>query len=115
MYRAVSSAASDRARGSRIFHMRKFAIVALLLVSACAPKAVLPPVVSAPKFPDLVPPPIPPAFANTLSALAEDRGWRFLQAGDLKAAEREFAAALTAAPAFYPAEISLGYLETVRP
>jgi len=44
----------------------------------------------------------------------QTRGWTFLQAGDLKSAEREFAAALKAAPGFYPAETSLGYLELAR-
>jgi tetratricopeptide (TPR) repeat protein len=37
-----------------------------------------------------------------------------LQAGDLKGAEREFNAALTAATAFYPAEAGLGYVELAR-
>ena len=43
--------------------------------------------------------------------LSQERGWRFLQAGDLKSAEREFSTALKTAPAFYPAETALGYVE----
>ena len=43
-----------------------------------------------------------------------DRAWTFLQAGDLKNAEREFATALKTTPAFYPAEIGLGYVELAR-
>src|SRR5690606_31193793 len=35
----------------------------------------------------------------------------WLQAGDLRAAERQFAAALKASPDFYPAEAGLGYVE----
>ena len=38
-------------------------------------------------------------------------GWTFLQAGDLKNAEREFEMALKTTPMFYPAEIGLGYVE----
>ena len=55
-----------------------------------------------------------PAFAGHAAAEHHDRGWAFLQAGDLKSAEREFAAALKAAPAFYPAEAALGYVELAR-
>lgn len=86
----------------------------LLLLSACAPKIVPPPVVSSPKFPEFVVPALPAAFANTAAASAHDRGWRFLQAGDLKNAEREFSVALKTAAAFYPAEASLGYVELAR-
>lgn len=90
------------------------AVLVLIAQSACAPKTVPAPVVTVPKYPDLIAPRVPAAFANTAAARSQDRGWRFLQAGDLKGAEREFSAALAAAPAFYPAEVSLGYVEIVR-
>ena len=70
---------------------------------------------TAPKFPEFIAPAVPAALAG--SARGGDqrsRGWAFLQAGDLKNAEREFAAALKAAPAFYPAETALGYVELAR-
>jgi tetratricopeptide (TPR) repeat protein len=85
-----------------------------VLVSACAPKVVPAPVVTAPKFPELTPPPIPAALANSPAASLTSRGWAFLQSGDLRTAEHEFAAALKAQPSFYPAETSLGYLELAR-
>ena len=37
-------------------------------------------------------------------------GWGWLQAGDLRAAERNFNAALKQSPPFYPAEAGLGYV-----
>ncbi|HEX3704901.1 MAG TPA: tetratricopeptide repeat protein [Vicinamibacterales bacterium] len=86
----------------------------ILLVSACAPKTVPAPIVTSPKFPDFLAPAIPPAYDNTEAAAGEDRGWRFLQAGDLKNAEREFSTTLKAAPAFFPAEAALGYVELAR-
>jgi tetratricopeptide (TPR) repeat protein len=95
--------------------MRKRLLAVLVFVSACAPKIVpLPPVVTAPKFPEFVKPGVPPAAANTPAAINEARGWAWLQSGDLKSAEREFAAALRNAPGFVPAEISLGYVELAR-
>jgi tetratricopeptide (TPR) repeat protein len=87
---------------------------AMLLVSACAPKVVPVPVVVTPKFPDFMVPTIPPAYAGSLAAAAEDRGWRYLQVGDLKSAERELSATLKATPDFYPAETALGYVELAR-
>ena len=78
--------------------------------TACASKVIPAPVVDAPKYPEFVAPAVP-ASAIGAAAVSEDRGWRFLQAGDLKNAAREFDAALKAAPDFYPAEASLGYVE----
>jgi len=94
--------------------MRKFLLVVALLMSACAPKIVPPPVVTAPRFPDFIRPTTPPAAASTAAAINADRGWAFLQNGDLKTAEHEFTAALKNDPGFYPAETSLGYLELAR-
>jgi tetratricopeptide (TPR) repeat protein len=95
---------------------RRVVFLLLIVATACAPKAtVVPvPVITTPKFPDFVAPSIPPAFAGSRSADRQDRGWKFLQAGDLKTAEREFDLALRLAAEFYPAETSLGYLELAR-
>jgi tetratricopeptide (TPR) repeat protein len=89
-------------------------LASLVFLSACAPKTAPAPVVTAPKFPDFMRPVIPPAMANGPAAASASRGWAFLQAGDFRTAEREFAAALKTTPAFYPAETSLGYLELAR-
>jgi tetratricopeptide (TPR) repeat protein len=93
----------------------RWLLVLGLFVAGCAAKAPAPiPVFTAPKFPEFMRPAVPPAFANTSAANLETRGWAFLQAGDLKSAEREFTAALKGAPAFYPAEAALGFVELAR-
>jgi tetratricopeptide (TPR) repeat protein len=84
------------------------------LAGACAPTPVPAPVVSAPKFPDVVAPEVPASLTGTRAAENYDRGWRFFQAGDLKNAEHEFSTALETTPEFYPAETSLGDLELAR-
>ena len=94
--------------------MRKLLLAALVLVSACAPKVVSVPVVTAPKYPEFREPAVPPALADGPAGQSYARGWAYLQAGDLRTAEREFADALKMTPAFYPAEASLGYLELAR-
>lgn len=87
----------------------------VVTVSACGRKAVVTvPVVTTPTYPEFVRPSVPTSFANTPAAASEERGWAFLQSGDLKSAEREFSGALRLAPAFYPAEASLGYVELAR-
>jgi tetratricopeptide (TPR) repeat protein len=95
--------------------MRRVALsvlcLALVAAAACAPKVVTVPTVSAPRFPDFIPPVVPSDLADSAAAAGHARGWTFLQAGDLKNAEREFAAVIRATPAFYPAEIGLGYVQ----
>jgi tetratricopeptide (TPR) repeat protein len=94
--------------------MRRLLLVSVVLLSACAAKVAPVPVVVAPRFPEFTRPAVPPSYANTPAAQNASRGWAFLQAGDLKQAEREFATALKAVPPFYPAETSLGYVELAR-
>lgn len=94
--------------------LRRLLLAAFVLVSACAPKVAPVPVVTAPRFPDFPRPTVPPSYADSPAAAGASRGWAFLQAGDLRQAEHEFAAALKTAPAFYPAETSLGYVELAR-
>jgi tetratricopeptide (TPR) repeat protein len=94
--------------------MRKLLLATLVFLSACAPKTAPAPVVTAPKFPDFMRPVVPAAMVDTPAAASASRGWAFLQSGDFRTAEHEFAAALKTQPAFYPAETSLGYLELAR-
>jgi len=94
--------------------MRRLLLAALITVGACAPKIVPAPVVTTPRFPQFIAPVVPDALAASPSALSQSRGWAFLQSGDLKNAEHEFGNALKTAPAFYPAETSLGYVELAR-
>lgn len=101
--------------------MRPRAIVQLLAVgvvsvvlTACAARTIPAPVVTTPRYPDFLAPPVPQAFTGTAAAAAHDRAWRFLQAGDLRGAEREVGVALQAAAAFYPAEAASGYIALAR-
>ena len=88
--------------------------MSLVCISACAAKVAPPPVATAPRFPEFMRPGVPPSYASSPAAQNASRGWAFLQAGDLKQAEREFTTALKSTPAFYPAEASLGYVELAR-
>jgi tetratricopeptide (TPR) repeat protein len=83
----------------------------LILAAACAPKTIpAPPAVSTPKYPDYIFP-APPAGIGTPAAIERHQaGWGWLQAGDLRSAERNFSAALKQSPPFYPAEAGLGYV-----
>ena len=92
--------------------MRRAAAACLLiLAAACAPKTIpAPPAVSTPKYPDYIFP-APPAGIGTPAAIERHQaGWGWLQAGDLRSAERNFNAALKQSPPFYPAEAGLGYV-----
>jgi tetratricopeptide (TPR) repeat protein len=95
--------------------MRKLlAALVFVAMSACAPKVIPPPVVTTPKYPDFLRPDVPAALAETVAAANQERGWAFLQSGDLKTAEHEFTAALRSMPNFFPAETALGDLELAR-
>lgn len=84
----------------------------LALISACAPRTA-PPVVTAPRHPDFVIPAIPDDAVPALRAGIQ-RGWQYLQADDPGNAEREFTAALKAAPQSPSAEAALGYVALAR-
>ena len=91
------------------------AVLVIAVAGACTRKpVVIVPVVTTPRFPEFVRPAMPPSFANTPAAVSADRGWIFLQSGDLRSAEREFSSALRATPTFFTAEASLGYVELAR-
>jgi tetratricopeptide (TPR) repeat protein len=85
--------------------------VTLALAAGCAPKKIeLPPTTAAAKYPDYI---FPAAPADLGTPAAQERhkvAWLWLQAGDLRAAERNFEAALKLNQDFYPAEAGLGYV-----
>jgi tetratricopeptide (TPR) repeat protein len=89
-----------------------------LIAAACASSsttAVPLPGVTTNAFPEFVQPVIPESFGRYPAAVASvNRGWRFLQAGDLANAERDFRAAVRSSTGFYPAETALGYLDLAR-
>jgi tetratricopeptide (TPR) repeat protein len=90
---------------------RAAALALLVLLGACAARpAPTPPAVTAPKFPDFIRP-VPPRGLGTPAALERHEvAWQWLQAGDLRAAERNFTSALKQSSSFYPAEVGLGYV-----
>lgn len=90
------------------------ALAVLAFVSACAPKTA--PVVApgAPRYPEFVQPTVPAALAASAVAPRAQLAWQWLQAGDLRAAEREAAAALTTQPGFYPAQTTAAYITLAR-
>lgn len=85
-----------------------------VLLSACAPKAGPPPAPGPPRFPDFVPPTAPADLAPLDVVQRHDAAWSSLQAGDLRGAERQFAAVLKQVPAFYPSHAGLGYVALAR-
>lgn len=90
-------------------------LIALALCAACAPKtAPPPPTVGAPRFPDFVFPSYHPATVTAAAGARHEAGWRWLQAGDLRAAERDFELVLKEAPAFFPSRAALGYVALAR-
>jgi tetratricopeptide (TPR) repeat protein len=80
---------------------------------ACAPRS-LPAAPEAPRHPDFVYPAVPPGFNDPGLLRRHESGWRYLQFDNLRAAEREFDAALRAQPSFYPAEAALGWVALAR-
>ena len=90
--------------------MRRLVFASLVVVSACAPKTIPLPVVTVPAYPDFIEPSIPPDFAGSPVASTQKRAWTFLEAGDLRSAEREFSMAIRVTPAFSPAETGLGWV-----
>jgi tetratricopeptide (TPR) repeat protein len=97
---------------------RAIAALVLLVLSTtagCAPKLPPePPAVITPKHPEFVFPVPPPGLGPPAALERHDVGWRWLQAGDVRAAERNFQSALKQAAAFYPAEVGLGYVALVK-
>jgi tetratricopeptide (TPR) repeat protein len=95
---------------------RFFVVIAAALttVVGCAPRVVSVPTVSNPLHPDFIRPTVPAQFAESSAAWHQDRAWRFLQAGDLRIADREVAMALDLSPDFYPAETTSGWIALAR-
>jgi tetratricopeptide (TPR) repeat protein len=98
--------------------MRTRALVAafglIAVFEACAARTVPVPVVTAPRYADFVIPAIPAALAASPAVAHQDLAWRFLQSGDLRNADRELSLALQAAPDFYPAEATSGWLAVAK-
>lgn len=92
-------------------------LAALLLVvaAACAPAAPSLPDPGTPdRYPDFLFPEAPDGLGTPAALERHRAGWLWLQAGDFRAAERNFNATLKMAPGFYPAEAGLGYVELAQ-
>jgi tetratricopeptide (TPR) repeat protein len=89
------------------------ALALLALVAGCATR-VVPPLPVALAYPEFVYPTLPQPLATADAAERIDRGWRFLQNGDLGSAEREFAEASQGTPALYPALAGGAYVALAR-
>jgi tetratricopeptide (TPR) repeat protein len=95
--------------------LRALIVCGILAAAAgCAPKLVPLPTVTTPAFPEYLQPTVPPQLASSRAMESQQRAWTFLQAGDVKNAEREAGAALKADPDFYPAEAVAGYAELAQ-
>jgi len=90
------------------------AIVAAFAACGRPPRPLPTPAAFVPQFPDFIVPVVPADLSGSPAAGNQDRGWRFLQAGDFKSAERELDTALKVDPAFYPAEAAFGWVELAR-
>jgi tetratricopeptide (TPR) repeat protein len=95
---------------SRICSRSSF--VPILVVSACVVGcATRAPVVLTDAYPAYPVPVVPAELAEDPAVNAHEEAWRFLQSGDLEAAERRFGVALVTTPAFYPSHAGLGFVE----
>jgi len=93
------------------------ALVSVIVIGGLmACKTARPPVAvtpGAPQFPDFVYPAVAAADQAPAGPL-QQQAWKFLQAGDLRNAERGFNDLLRQRPAFAPAEAGLGYVALAR-
>ena len=88
------------------------AAVAGLLMGACAAR--VPPVVTAPAYPDYPTPVVPAALEGSRAAAAHRDAWTFLQAGQVETAGQLFADILRDTPSFHPSETGLGFVALAR-
>jgi tetratricopeptide (TPR) repeat protein len=90
-------------------------VLVVLGLSGCAKKApTLPPAPAEPRYPEFVEPTVPAGLAAPPILERHEAGWRWLQSGDLRNAERAFSAVVKVAPDFYPSETGLGYAALAR-
>jgi tetratricopeptide (TPR) repeat protein len=84
------------------------------VIAGCARRTPPPVLPTAVKHPDFMFPAVPQALQRAPGAEHIEPGWRYLQNDDLRAASREFAAALKRNPGLYPAHAGEGYVAFVR-
>ena len=85
------------------------------VLSACAPKTVVVPTVAgAPRFPEYLQPVAPTGQSTDPFARQNDQAWQYLQAGDLRGADRELALLLKTQPEYFPAQTTSAYVALAR-
>lgn len=91
------------------------AAMCCLLATACARRPAVAPT-GPDRFPEFLYPDVPADLRRAAAPVVRtyEEAWRFLQAGDFRAAERGLTAALQRRPDFYPADAAFGYLELAR-
>ena len=89
-------------------------VAVLAVVSACAPKTTPVVLPGPPQFPDYVRPTVPSGLATSPLARQSEQAWQFLQAGDLRNADRETIASLKMQPDFVPAQATAAYIALAR-
>jgi tetratricopeptide (TPR) repeat protein len=89
---------------------RTVAAAALLVLAAACATRTTPPLPTTLRYAEYLYPAVPPELRQAPGAERVDAGWRFLQNGDLRNAEREFAAALRRSPDLYPAQAGAAYV-----
>ena len=98
---------------ARVQYGAALAMVAALIAGCATRVDVMPPAPATLRHPDFLYPAIPQG-TDSIQATRIERGWRYLQADNGRAAEREFEAALQLQPSFHPAETGLGYVDLAR-
>jgi tetratricopeptide (TPR) repeat protein len=89
-------------------------VLAATLAGACS-RAVAPPVVTTPRYPDYMFPALAEPDPRQADLVSDhDAAWRWFQAGDLGRADTGFQSVLKRSPQFYPSETALGYLDLAR-
>lgn len=87
--------------------------VALSVMAGCATRPA-PPLPGVLAYPEFVAPVIPATLEGREGVERVDRGWRFLQNGDLVTADEEFGVALRRFPGLYPARVGAAYVAMAR-
>ncbi len=91
------------------------AIAWAALLAGCAPRSTAPVAPAAPRFADFPFPAAPSGLQAPADVLrAHEAAWRTLQSGNVRGAERGFAAVVKKRPAFYPSVAGLGFAALAR-
>ena len=97
----------------RVSRVVTVAVLVLSVTAACATRTA-PPLPAALAYPEFIYPVVPAGTGVPEDAAAVDRGWRFMQNGDLANAEREFSSVLRRTPGAASAGAGSAYVTLAR-